>query len=62
MTNTTVGYTITEADIEATLKHLQNTENPEATREDAIAYLEEHKSLAHQMAHKIVEIEQGEAD
>lgn len=62
MTNTTVGYTITESDIEATLKHLRSTENTEATREDAIAYLEEHKSLAHQMAHKIVEMEQGEAD
>ncbi len=62
MTNTTVGYTITEADIEATLKHLRSTENPEATREDAIAYLEEHKSLAHQMAHKIVKLEQGETD
>lgn len=62
MTNTTVGYTITEADIETTLKHLQSTENPEATREDAIAYLEEHQSLAHQMAHKIVEMEQEKAD
>ena len=62
MTNTTVGYTITEADIETTLKHLQSTENPDATREDAIAYLEEHKSLAHQMAHKIVDMEKGKAD
>jgi len=62
MTNTTAGYTLTEADIETTLKHLQSTENPDATREDAIAYLEEHKSLAHQMAHKIVELERGDAD
>lgn len=62
MTDTPIGYTITEADIETTLKHLQSTENPEATREDAIAYLEEHHSLAHQMAHKIVELEQGETD
>lgn len=39
MTTNTTGYSMTEVDIEATLKYLRSTENLEATREDAIAYL-----------------------
>ncbi|MCA9372700.1 hypothetical protein KC921_01210 [Candidatus Woesebacteria bacterium] len=61
MTNST-GYTISEQDIATTLQYLKETTNPEATREDAIVYLEEHKSLAHRLAHEIVEVEQGETD
>lgn len=49
------GYQLTEKDIETTLKHLRLNEDENATREDAIQYLEEHKSLAHLAAHKIVE-------
>jgi hypothetical protein len=51
------GYQITEKDIESTLKYLRLNEDENATREDAIQYLEEHKSLAHLAAHKIVEDE-----
>jgi len=51
------GYKITEKDIEATLKHLRLNEDENATRGDAIQYLEEHKSFAHLAAHKIVEDE-----
>ena len=62
MTTNTTGYTMTEADIEVTLAHLRQTQNPDVTREEAIAYLEEHKALAHLLAHKIVKLEQGETD
>jgi hypothetical protein len=51
------GYQITEKDIETALKYLRLNEDENATREDAIQYLEEHKSLAHLAAHKIVEDE-----
>lgn len=60
MTTNNTGYTMTEADIEVTLDHLRRTQNPDVTREEAIAYLEEHKALAHLLAHKIVKLEQGE--
>jgi hypothetical protein len=51
------GFQITEKDIEATLRYLKMNESEEVTREDAIEYLEEHKSLAHLAAHKLVELE-----
>ena len=51
------GYQLTEKDIETTLKYLRLNEDENATREDAVHYLEEHKSLAHLAAHKIVEDE-----
>lgn len=54
------GYQITEEDIQATIKYLQANGQPDATREDAIAFLEEHKSLAHLAAHEIVEEEKKE--
>ncbi|MEX0895900.1 MAG: hypothetical protein WDZ94_03090 [Patescibacteria group bacterium] len=53
----TTGYTITEQDIETTLKYLCSTVDESSSREDAIAFLEEHKSMAHVAAHKIVEDE-----
>lgn len=54
------GYEITEKDIEATLRYLKTNVDENATREDAVQYLEEHKSLAHLAAHKIVEDEKTE--
>ena len=55
--NKTIGYKITEKDIEGTLHFLRTNKNKEATREDAIAYLEDHQPLAHMVAHKVVENE-----
>ncbi len=49
------GYEISEQDIEKTLNYLIKTADENATREDAIAYLQEHQSMAHIAAHKIVE-------
>ncbi len=49
------GYEISEQDIEKTLNYLRKTVDESATREDAIAYLQEHQSMAHIAAHKIVE-------
>ena len=51
------GYQMSEQDIVATIKYLQATEDKDATREDAIEFLEQHKSMAHIAAHKIVEQE-----
>ncbi len=62
MTTSNTGYTLSEADIEVTLAHLRRTQNPNATREEAIAFLEDHKSLAHQLAHQIVDLEKDKTD
>jgi hypothetical protein len=51
------GYKITEEDIGATIRYLKSNGNENATREDAVAFLQDHKSLAHLTAHKIVEDE-----
>lgn len=56
------GYKMTEEDIEATIRYLIAKGNPDATREDAIAFLEEHKSIAHLAAHEIVEEEKKEEE
>jgi hypothetical protein len=55
----TIGYEITEPDIEKTLNYLKTTIDKKATREDAIEYLREHQSMAHVVAHKIVEDEKN---
>jgi len=52
------GYEISEQDIEKTLNYLRKTVDDNATREDAIVYLQEYRSLAHIAAHKIVEDEE----
>jgi hypothetical protein len=57
MKKKTTGYQMTEEDILATINYLRLTKNPDATREDAIEFLEYHQSLAHLGAHKIVEDE-----
>jgi len=56
------GYKITEKDIEATIQYLKVNGQPDATRDDAVAFLEEHKSLAHLTAHEIVEAEKKEEE
>jgi hypothetical protein len=53
------GYEISEEDIAATLRYLQANEKKDATREDAIKYLEDKHAVAHMAAHKIVEDEQS---
>ncbi len=58
MTKKNIGYQINEKDIESALNHLKLNENPEATRDDAIQYLEEHHVMAHVAAHRIVEVQQ----
>jgi len=57
MKKNSTGYQMSEQDIQATIKYLQATEDKDATREDAIEFLEQHKSMAHIAAHKIVENE-----
>ena len=53
------GYEVSEEDIETTLSYLKTTGKADATREDAIKYLEEKQALAHMAAHKIVEDEKS---
>ena len=55
MKKNTTDFQITEKDIEATIHYLKVVNNVEATREDAIEFLEQHKSMAYIAAHKIVE-------
>ncbi len=57
MKKNTIGYQMSEQDVVATIKYLQATEDKDATREDAIEFLDQHKSMAHIAAHKIVEQE-----
>jgi len=54
-----LGYEVSEEDIETTLGYLKTTGKADATREDAIKYLEEKQALAHMAAHKIVEDEKS---
>ncbi len=53
------GYEINEKDIGATIRFLKSEGKSDATREDAIKYLEEKHAVAHIAAHKIVEDEQS---
>jgi len=55
MTKKFQGYKITEQDIVGTLKYLQTHGRPNATKEDAIIYLEEKQTTAHVVAHKLVD-------
>ena len=57
MTDKSVRYQMTEDDIAVALKYLQTNENSEATREDAIVYLENLQSMSHLAAHKMVDDE-----
>lgn len=59
MTNKFPGYEITQQDIETALQYLRTNENKNATREDAVSYLEEKHAQAHIAAHKIVEDEKN---
>lgn len=54
-----VGYQITEKDIEGILWYLRTNKDKNATREDAIKFLEENADAAHILSHKIVEDEQS---
>lgn len=57
MTKKFQGYELTEKDIAGTLKYLQTHGRPNATKEDAVIYLEEKQTTAHVLAHKLVEDE-----
>lgn len=59
MSNTFPGYEMSEKDIETTLRFLQTSGSKNATRQDAVKYLELKHSIAHAAAHKIVEDEQN---
>lgn len=60
MTKKFQGYEITEEDITSALRYLiYEKEQKNATREDAIKYLEDKHAEAHIMAHKVVEDEQS---
>lgn len=59
MTQTVTGYEMSEKDIETTLRFLQTNGSKNATRQDAVKYLELKHSIAHAAAHKIVEDEQA---
>lgn len=49
------GYKMTEEDIEATVRYLRTHGEPNATRDDAIEYLNGMQATLHLAAHKIVE-------
>lgn len=49
------GYEKTEDDIMATIRYLRTNGEPNATREEAIEFLEGMQATAHLAAHKIVE-------
>ena len=53
------GYQITDQDIEGVLRYLRTNKDKNATREDAIKFLEENVDMAHEIAHKIVDDEQS---
>ncbi len=53
------GYEMTEEDIQAILRYLKTNVNKDATREDAIKFLEENNESAHLIAHKLVEDEKS---
>ena len=57
MTKKFQGYELTEKDIAGTLKYLQTHGRPNASKEDAIIYLEEKQTTAHVVAHKLVKDE-----
>lgn len=59
MTKKFQGYEITEEDIEKTVQYLKTNVNKDATREDAIKFLQEKHDMAHLAAHKIVEDEKS---
>ena len=58
MTKKFEGYEITEEDIQKVLNSMRE-ENPEASREDAIQFLEGAKATMHLAAHKIVNEEKA---
>jgi len=57
MKKNTTDFQITDKDIETTITYLRVVEKKDATREEAIEFLEQHKPMAHMVAHKIVEYE-----
>ncbi len=60
MTKKYVGFEITEKKIDTALRYLRYEKGEkDATREDAIALLEDFNALAHMVAHKVVEDEKS---
>jgi len=55
MTKKYAGFEITKKEIDSTLRYLKHQKGKkDATREDAVALLEDFNALAHMMAHKLV--------
>jgi hypothetical protein len=60
MTKKYIEFEITEKEIDSVLRYLQLEKGEkDATREDAIALLEDFNALAHMMAHKVVDDEKS---
>lgn len=60
MTKKYVGFEITKKEIDSALRYLRYEKGEkDATRNDAIALLEDFNALAHMMAHKVVEDEKS---
>jgi len=60
MTKKYVSFEITEKEIDSALRYLKHEKGEkDATRNDAIALLEDFNALAHMMAHKVVEDEKS---
>lgn len=59
MTKSKQSFKITEKEIDSALRYLKYEKGEtKATREDAIALLEDYKALAHMLAHEIVSQEE----
>ncbi len=56
--NKKTGYKINQKDVETTIKYLKTRKLPHTTK-DAIKYLKERTTIAHIVAHKIVDDEQS---
>lgn len=60
MTNKYIGFKITEKEIDSALRYLKYKKGEKnATKDDAIALLEDFNALAHMMAHKVVKDEKS---
>lgn len=60
MTKKYIGFEITKKEIDSALRYLKYEKGEKnATKDDAVALLEDFNALAHMMAHKVVEDEKS---
>lgn len=63
MTKNFMGYEITEQNVESALRYLKTHGKENATRDEALSFLEDTLTVSHLSAHKIVEdVESGLLD